>query len=582
MISPQEQSHILIDITNHCNSKCSNCNRFVGHYKESQKYFMSFQCFQNAVDSLVDFEGLIGITGGDPLLHPEFDKFVKYFAEKINNVWRRGLWCSNPKTYFEKYELIHNVFSKVQFLKDRENELKKNTIKPSFHNPYLISPKDIIKDQTQLWTLINNCPVQRTSASTITHKGAFVCEIMGAFDNLYNGPGGIKIKKNWWKIKPDDKQFKDQVQRWCVNCSGCIPNKLRASSDIKDDISQFHFDKLKSQSKKIKDKLFQKFDESNYDLQKILNAKRNGSLSVIKNDKDHELNDNDKIKNIDDTTILEDQKKYRHETLKLYKKKNEKILNHINKKLIICVPYRNREQHYKIFLEHMKNYFIYDHIARYINVKIVFTEQENDKPFNLGKLNNICFLENQNDCDYFVINNVDFLPIFADYTYNDKPTVLISKGHKDHPIKPFDRDKIHVTLNAPSQKYVFYGSVLLPSHIFKEVNGYSNNFWGWGFEDTDMRERLNVKKIEVDYRDGFYQPLHHETLGYNLDENDKIQKTEINLKNHNKYDENWKDKNYFLKDGYTFTEYKKNSSKIIFETFREGSKFTIEHLKVDL
>ena len=72
--------------------------------------------------------------------------------------------------------------------------------------------------------------------------------------------------------------------------------------------------------------------------------------------------------------------------------KNLMILNQVEnykKKLVICVPYRSREKHYKIFFSHIKNYFAYDKLDKYLNVSIVFTEQNNNKPFNLGKLNNI-------------------------------------------------------------------------------------------------------------------------------------------------------------------------------------------------
>ena len=176
------------------------------------------------------------------------------------------------------------------------------------------------------------------------------------------------------------------------------------------------------------------------------------------------------------------------------------ILNQVEnykKKLVICVPYRNREKHYKIFFSHIKNYFAYDKLDKYLNVSVVFTEQNNNKPFNLGKLNNICFEENKNELDYMVINNVDFLPIFADYSYSDNPTVLISKGHDHHPIKP--SSKFINKLKQPHIKYIFHGSVLISKKIFESVNGYSNNFWGWGYEDSDMRKRLIINNYEIHY-----------------------------------------------------------------------------------
>lgn len=36
-----------------------------------------------------------------------------------------------------------------------------------------------------------------------------------------DGPGGYKIEPGWWNKSPD--QFRDQIERYCVNCSGAVP-----------------------------------------------------------------------------------------------------------------------------------------------------------------------------------------------------------------------------------------------------------------------------------------------------------------------------------------------------------------------
>ena len=35
-------------------------------------------------------------------------------------------------------------------------------------------------------------------------------------------------------------------------------------------------------------------------------------------------------------------------------------------------------------------------------------------------------------------------------------------------------------------------------NTFQKVNGYSNNYWGWGGEDKDLLHRINSKNIFVD------------------------------------------------------------------------------------
>ena len=79
MRSPKDMQIIQIDITNACPNTCSNCTRFCGHHKKP--FFMDFDTFKQAVDSLQDFPGMVGIIGGEPTLHPEFEKFADYLRD---------------------------------------------------------------------------------------------------------------------------------------------------------------------------------------------------------------------------------------------------------------------------------------------------------------------------------------------------------------------------------------------------------------------------------------------------------------------------------------------------------------------
>ena len=93
----RDMSIIQIDITNACYYSCSNCTRFVGHQKKP--FFMDFNTFKKAVDSLCDYPGIVGIIGGEPTLHPQFGEFMQYYVEKITDKNRRKLWTSLGKGY---------------------------------------------------------------------------------------------------------------------------------------------------------------------------------------------------------------------------------------------------------------------------------------------------------------------------------------------------------------------------------------------------------------------------------------------------------------------------------------------------
>ena len=78
MRSPKEMQNIQIDITNACTKTCSNCTRFCGHHLKP--FFMEYQYFKSAVDSLNTFPGVVGMIGGEPTLHPEFEKMAQYLG----------------------------------------------------------------------------------------------------------------------------------------------------------------------------------------------------------------------------------------------------------------------------------------------------------------------------------------------------------------------------------------------------------------------------------------------------------------------------------------------------------------------
>jgi len=143
------------------------------------------------------------------------------------------------------------------------------------------------------------------------------------------------------------------------------------------------------------------------------------------------------------------------------------------KKLGIIVPYRNRYEHLQEFKKSIVDYLDSNSYENYV---IIIVEQDDAKLFNRGMLCNIGFLESEKQkCDYIVIHDVDMIPIQVDYSYSDSPIHL-------------------ATDNIPFDSY-FGGMTLFPSDVFKKINGFSNLYWGWGFEDDDLRYRCVKNNI---------------------------------------------------------------------------------------
>lgn len=180
------------------------------------------------------------------------------------------------------------------------------------------------------------------------------------------------------------------------------------------------------------------------------------------------------------------------------------------KRLVIIVPYRAREAHLKEFVPALRAYFTRDKRDREIPYRVLIVEQSCDLPFNRGALLNIGFKLTCAETDYVCLHDVDYLPIRADYSWSDVPVCIIWYGAERRPIAP---GRSHLTTKHDPAT-LFGGAVLMPNAIFAQVNGCANSYWGWGYEDRDLRERLVASGIRVGSRQGTFQPLPHDNEGY--------------------------------------------------------------------
>lgn len=272
MKSPKDMRIIQIDITNACIHQCSNCTRFCGHHKKP--FFMDFDTFKKAVDSLDGYVGTIGVMGGEPTLHPEFNKIANYIASKYPHLRGKdrqmlhpqaefmkaiqdlefsntcgydsglgkrqtvigpGLWSAMGKHYQKYYEVIQDTF-KYQALNDHIN--------PMYHQPILITRKELGIADEEWYVLRDKCWIQNEWSAAITPKGAFFCEVAGALDMLFDGPGGWKIEPRWWMRTPEE--FGEQIH-WCELCGLACNTFMRDANEEIDDVSPVLYQMLLGQ-----------------------------------------------------------------------------------------------------------------------------------------------------------------------------------------------------------------------------------------------------------------------------------------------------------------------------------------------
>lgn len=161
------------------------------------------------------------------------------------------------------------------------------------------------------------------------------------------------------------------------------------------------------------------------------------------------------------------------------------------KRLAVIVPYRDRESHLSEFIPYMERVLKEAEIP----FEIIIVHQGDNKGFNRAKLLNIGYKENPN-FDYYAFHDVDMLPLDSDYNYIEGPTHLASMAEQ-------------FGYKLPYEGY-FGGVTLFDKESFVKVNGYSNDYWGWGAEDDDILYRCVIMGVETFRKNCRYKSLDHD------------------------------------------------------------------------
>ncbi len=196
-----------------------------------------------------------------------------------------------------------------------------------------------------------------------------------------------------------------------------------------------------------------------------------------------------------------------------------------NKNLGVIVAYRNREEHLKQFPQYLTTFLT----EQGINHEILIVEQTNDKFFNRGKLFNIGAELICDKCDYFCFHDIDMLPQNASYAYVNHPILLANSvsqfdNNNEQPVEIWDRHSSY-----------FGGVILFSKEDFIKINGFSNNYWHWGYEDDDLFMRcLQCGLTPIAYTDGRYVSLPHEKAVSSSNNNPQFNQYLANKKRYKK------------------------------------------------
>jgi len=190
----------------------------------------------------------------------------------------------------------------------------------------------------------------------------------------------------------------------------------------------------------------------------------------------------------------------------------------MSKTLGIIIPYRDRAEHLAELIPQLDNFFSHSGI----DARVLISEQAGDLPFNRGFVNNAGFYALAPYVDYVCFHDVDLLPEEADYRLSEWPAMVISDG-------------LNSSFTPEFIRQLFSAVVLMDKAHFCSTNGFSNDYWGWGFEDVDLRERLLRVGCNIEHRSGRFRRLSHVDAGSFPDG----KPTSAHLRNKSRYVDLW-------------------------------------------
>lgn len=225
---------IQVWVTRACDKSCFGCTQ--GSNLGGRQTMITPEQFEEAVISLKDYFGVVGVFGGNPAIHPRFDVLCELLRKHIP-FERRGLWCNNllgkgavARATFNPAVCNLNVHldqeAYAEFKRDWPESNPFGQHKDSRHAPAgWVSMRDLGVPEEERWELISKCDINRYWSAMIgVFRGelrGWFCEIAGAQSILHQeNPAypdtGVRIVPGWWQGNRD--KFHEQIRYHCHSC----------------------------------------------------------------------------------------------------------------------------------------------------------------------------------------------------------------------------------------------------------------------------------------------------------------------------------------------------------------------------
>ena len=246
---------IQIDVTSWCDGPaCSNCTRLLPHHG-CPRYEMDLRVFRRAAQSLAGYPGVVGVFGGNPLLHTQFVRLTEILTEVRPDITRRGLWTNNWRGRegwcWDRYGYINynphgaQATGYVRTLRRGPDGRLIGRLAPFDasnirHHPALVAIEDLVPDAKTRRLLIDACPVQNRWSACVTptiagRGGVYACEVAAAWDYVLGADHSLPLEDGWWRRPLSD--FRPQLDAVCNRCGMALPLPGRRDTERMDDCS---------------------------------------------------------------------------------------------------------------------------------------------------------------------------------------------------------------------------------------------------------------------------------------------------------------------------------------------------------
>jgi hypothetical protein len=217
-----KKKSICLLLTNNCLNNCSNCEQHCDIFKQNKDEIWNIPLnqFKDNLDVIFhdcrsEWNGSVGLFGGEPTTHPHFPEVLELVASYPN---RKFILFTSVNKNFILPANVRKIFGDIQ---------------KKWHYPIMVAPLDV-KPSNNYWEDAQKyCPAWLLCGSIIYDNKAFICTTGASIERLKLG------KEKWhqscgWDLKigvdPFDRsssEIETQANSFCHRCHQCLEKKMK-------------------------------------------------------------------------------------------------------------------------------------------------------------------------------------------------------------------------------------------------------------------------------------------------------------------------------------------------------------------